>query len=71
MRQYSQEEIQQLIEVAGGDALEQAAAIAVVQSAILESRRLGRVAVRQEGSRWQRERSLRSTEANIWSSNLR
>lgn len=71
MHQYSAEEIQQLIKVTGGDELEQAAALAVVQSAITESRRLGRVAIKQDGSRWQRERSLRSSQANQWGSQLR
>ena len=71
MRQYSAEEIQQLSKVTGGDELDQAAALAVVQSAILESRRLGRVAIKQQGSRWQRERSLRSAESTKWGPSLR
>lgn len=72
MRQYSPEEIQHLIEVSNGSPEEQAAAIAVVLSAITESRRLGRVAVRQSGNRWQRERSLRSGERlGNWGNQLR
>lgn len=72
MRQYSPEEIRELIEVSNGNPEEQAAAIAVVLSAITESRRLGRVAVRQSENRWQRERSLRSGERlGNWGNQLR
>jgi hypothetical protein len=39
MKQYTPEEIQELILVKGGDAEDQAAALAVVEAAILESRR--------------------------------
>jgi hypothetical protein len=66
MRQYSAEEIQQQLEVRGGDAFEQAAALAVVEAAILESRRLGRVAIKQEGSKWQRLRNLRNGQLGDW-----
>ena len=71
MREYRPEEIQQLIQIRGGNPEEQAAALAVVQAAITESRRLGRVAIKQNPSRWQRERSLRSDLNSTWSSNLR
>jgi len=66
MRQYSAEEIQQLLEVRGGDELEQAAALAVVEASIMESRRLGRIAVKQEGSKWQRLRNLRNGQLGDW-----
>jgi len=66
MRQYSAEEIQQLLEVRGGDELEQAAALAVVEASIMESRRLGRIAVKQEGSKWQRLRNLRNGQLGEW-----
>lgn len=71
MHQYSPEEIRELIEVRGGNPEEQAAALAVVQSAIIESRRLGRVAIKQDGSRWQRRGSMRTSQAEPWSSPLR
>ena len=71
MRQYSAEEIQQLLQVRGGDELEQAAALAVVESAILESRRLGRIAIRPESSTWQRARNLRNGQLGDWDSKQR
>ena len=52
MKQYTPEEIQELILVKGGDAEDQAAALAVVEAAILESRRLGRIATRPARSSW-------------------
>ena len=58
MKQYSEEEIQQLLNVAGGDAEDQAAALAVVTAAIIESRRLGRIAVRKPGSTWHRNQGI-------------
>lgn len=58
MKQYSEEEIQQLLKVTGGDAEDQAAALAVVTAAIIESRRLGRIAVRKPGSTWHRNQGI-------------
>ncbi len=58
MKQYSEEEIQQLLNVTGGDAEDQAAALAVVTAAIIESRRLGRIAVRKPGSTWHRNQGI-------------
>lgn len=58
MKQYSEEEIQQLLNVTGGDAEDQAAALAVVTAAIIESRRLGRIALRKPGSTWHRNQGI-------------
>ena len=58
MKHYSEEEIQQLLNVTGGDAEDQAAALAVVTAAIIESRRLGRIAVRKPGSTWHRNQGI-------------
>ncbi len=58
MKQYSEEEIQCLLNVTGGDAEDQAAALAVVTAAIIESRRLGRIAVRKPGSIWHRNQGI-------------
>ena len=58
MKQYSEEEIQHLLNVTGGDAEDQAAALAVVTAAIIESRRLGRIAVRKPGSTWHRNQGI-------------
>jgi hypothetical protein len=58
MKQYSEEEIQHLLKVTGGDAEDQAAALAVVTAAIIESRRLGRIAVRKPGSTWHRNQGI-------------
>ena len=52
MKQYSTDEILSQIEIKGGDELEQAAALAVVASAIKESRRLGRIALGKPRSSW-------------------
>ncbi len=54
MKHYSEEEVQQLLSISGGDAEEQAAALAVVTAAIIESRNLGRIALRKPGSSWHR-----------------
>lgn len=58
MKQYSEEEIQQLLKVSGGDSEDQAAALAVVTAAIIESRRLGRIAVRKPSSTWHRNQGI-------------
>ena len=58
MKQYSEEEIQHLLNVTGGDVEDQAAALAVVTAAIIESRRLGRIAVRKPGSTWHRNQGI-------------
>ncbi len=52
MRVYTAQEIQVELEVRGGTPEEQAAALAVVQSAILESRRLGRIAIKKPRTSW-------------------
>jgi hypothetical protein len=52
MRQYSESEIQGLVEAKGGDEHEQAAAIAVVTQSIIESRRFGRIATGTPKSSW-------------------
>jgi hypothetical protein len=69
MKQYTPEEIQQLLTVKGGTAEEQAAALAVVESAILESRRLGRIATRPPKSSWHKsDANLRSNLNGNWGS---
>lgn len=52
MRQYSSDEIFQELSAQGGTEQEQAAALVVVTQAIIESRRLGRIAVRKPKNRW-------------------
>ena len=52
MRQYSSEEIFNELSAKGGTAQEQAAALVVVTQAIIESRRLGRIAIRKPKNRW-------------------
>jgi hypothetical protein len=72
MKQYSEEEIQQLLNVTGGDAEDQAAALAVVTAAIIESRRLGRIAVRKPGSTWHRNQGiLRGELSSNWHTSSR
>ncbi len=72
MKQYTPEEIQQLLKVRGGDAEEQAAALAVVEAAILESRRLGRIATGKPKSSWHKsEHLLRGPISGHWGSFLR
>jgi hypothetical protein len=69
MKQYSEAEIQQLLLVNGGDAEDQAAALAVVTAAIIESRRLGRIAIRKPGSSWHRNQGiLRGELSSNWHS---
>jgi hypothetical protein len=72
MRIYSEEEIQQLLTVKGGNAEDQAAAVAVVTAAILESRRLGRIAVGKPRSSWHRSPgTLRGELSSNWHSSSR
>ena len=72
MRQYSGKEITELIEVTGGDESDQAAAIAVVTQAIIESRRLGRIATRKPRTSWNRgETQLRGNHVNGWVNQFR
>lgn len=52
MRQYSSDEIFDSLSAQGGDANDQAAAMVVVTQAIIESRRLGRIAIRVPKNRW-------------------
>lgn len=54
MRQYSSDEIYGELSAQGGTEEEQAAALVVVTQAIIESRRLGRIAVRKPKNRWHR-----------------
>lgn len=69
MKQYTPEEIQALILVKGGDAEDQAAALAVVEAAILESRRLGRIATRPAKSSWHKsDANLRAKLNGNWGS---
>ncbi len=72
MRQYSGKEITELIEVTGGDESDQAAAIAVVTQAIIESRRLGRIATRKPRTSWNRgEAQLRGNHVDGWVNQFR
>ena len=72
MKIYSEEEIQQLLTVTGGDAEDQAAAVAVVTAAILESRRLGRIALGKPSSSWHRSQGiLRGDLSSNWHSSSR
>ena len=72
MKQYSEEEIRQLLTVSGGEAEDQAAALAVVTAAIIESRRLGRIAVRKPGSTWHRNQGiLRGELSSNWHSSAK
>lgn len=69
MKQYTPEEIQALLTIKGGDEEDQAAALAVVEAAILESRRLGRIALRPPKTTWHRSpEQLRSQISNGWGS---
>ena len=72
MRQYSDKEITELLDISGGDAEEQAAAIAVVTQAIIESRRLGRIATRKPRTSWTRgPAQLRGAHLDGWVNNFR
>lgn len=67
MQQYTPEEIQQLLTIKGGNPEEQAAALAVVEAAILESRRLGRIALRPPKTSWHKShQNLRSGINGNW-----
>ena len=72
MRQYSEPEIQALIEAKGGDEHDQAAAIAVVTQSIIESRRLGRIATGTPKSSWNRGNGqLRGQHIGNWANEFR
>ena len=69
MKQYTPDEIQALLIAKGGTDEEKAAAIAVVEAAIVESRKLGRIALRKPKSDWQRsEKLLRKPLGSGWGS---
>ena len=72
MKQYTPQEIQQLIRVKGGTPEEKAAALAVVEAAIIESRKLGRVALGSPKSAWHKDSGLLRSGVNAkWGKNLR
>lgn len=71
MRIYSAQEIQAELQVTAGTPEEQAAALAVVEMAILESRRLGRIAVRKPKTSWSRTDNLRKPLQGGWRSQTR
>ena len=71
MRIYSAQEIQAELQVAGGTPEEKAAALAVVEMAILESRRLGRIAVKKPKTSWSRTDNLRKPLQGGWHSQTR
>jgi hypothetical protein len=69
MRQYSSDEIYELLQAKGGDTEDQVAAMVVVTQAIMGSRRLGRIAVRKPKNRWNiAPDSLRSALTPGWNS---
>jgi len=69
MKQYSNEEILDLIKVTKGDEAEQATALAVVVAAIKESRKLGRLAVGKPNSTWHKNSSMLRSELSAgWTS---
>lgn len=69
---YTAQEIQSELEVRGGTPEEQAAALAVVESAILESRRLGRIAVKKSRTSWANSAAnLRGPLEDSWHSKTR
>jgi hypothetical protein len=72
MRQYSESEIQALIQAKGGDEHYQAAAMAVVTQSIIESRRLGRIATGKPKSSWNRSNGqLRGQHIGNWVNEFR
>lgn len=72
MKQYTPQEIQQLLRVSGGNPEEQAAALAVVEAAIIESRKLGRVAIGSPNSAWHKDSGLlRKNLDSTWGRKLR
>ena len=57
-----------MLSVSGGDEIEQAAALAVVTAAVLESRRLGRIALEKPKTTWHKNPAmLRSSLQPSWS----
>jgi len=72
MKQYTPQKIQQLIRVKGGTPEEKAAALAVVEAAIIESRKLGRVALGSPKSAWHKDSGLLRTDLDAqWGKKLR
>ena len=72
MKQYTPHEIQQLLRVKGGTPEEKAAALAVVEAAIIESRKLGRVALGSPKSAWLKDSGLLRTDLDAqWGKKLR
>ena len=72
MKQYTPQEVQQLLRVSGGNPEEQAAALAVVEAAIIESRKLGRVAIGSPNSAWHKDSGLlRKNLDTTWGRKLR
>jgi hypothetical protein len=72
MRQYSEHEIQGLIEAKGGGEHDQAAAIAVATQSIIESRRFGRIATGTPDSSWSRgDGQLRGLHVGNWVNEFR
>jgi len=72
MKQYTPQEIQRLLRVKGGMPEEKAAALAVVEAAIIESRKLGRVALGSPKSAWHKDSGLLRTDLDAqWGKKLR
>ncbi|MDG2497326.1 MAG: hypothetical protein P8M68_03985 [Aquiluna sp.] len=72
MRQYSESEIEELLALSGGNDAETAAAIAIVTQAIIESRRLGRIATKPPKTSWNRgDAQLRGQHIGNWASKFR
>lgn len=72
MKQDTPQEIQQLIRVKGGTPEEKAAALAVVEAAIIESRKLGRVALGSPKTSWHKDSGLLRTGLDAkWGKKLR
>lgn len=72
MRQYSESEIEELLQTSAGDDAETAAAIAIVTQAIIESRRLGRIATKPPKTSWNRgDGQLRVQHIGNWTSEFR
>jgi hypothetical protein len=69
MRQYGSDEIFASLEAKGGNAEDHAAAMVVVTQAIIESRRLGRIAIRKPKNSWNAAPdSLRTSLSPGWNS---
>jgi hypothetical protein len=69
MRQYNSDEIFDSLSAKGGDAEDHAAAMVVVTEAIMEARRLGRIAIRRPKNRWNDSSSgMRSSLNPGWNS---